>query len=101
INQDYDYLEKAATDIPRILRYGTKKGDYTGEIENDTPYLQVKMTKGSDLHIQTKLVGDYNLPNVLSAVAIGLFFGVPEHLVKEALENYTPGNSRSQLIEKN
>ena len=47
---------------------------------------------------QTHLVGRYNLPNALAAVAAGCFFGVPAPLINQALEEYTPDNSRSQLI---
>jgi len=44
------------------------------------------------------LVGDYNLPNVLAAVATGKLFNVAERKIKEAIENYSPSNSRSQLL---
>ena len=50
--------------------------------------------------VHTKLVGEYNLPNVLAAVTIGKFFKVPEQQIKSAIENYIPSNSRSQLVEK-
>src|SRR6202035_472130 len=43
---------------------------------------------------------DYNLPNVLAAVAVGKHFGVPDDRIRESIEAYTPSNSRSQLIEK-
>ena len=46
------------------------------------------------------MVGEYNLPNVLAAVTVGKFFKVPEEKIKSAIENYTPSNSRSQLIQK-
>jgi len=45
-------------------------------------------------------VGDYNLPNVLAAIAVGKYFGVPDEKIKKALEEYTPSNSRSQLLQK-
>jgi UDP-N-acetylmuramoyl-tripeptide--D-alanyl-D-alanine ligase len=44
-------------------------------------------------------VGDYNLPNVLAAVTVGKHFNVIDKKIKESIENYTPSNSRSQLIE--
>jgi UDP-N-acetylmuramoyl-tripeptide--D-alanyl-D-alanine ligase len=50
--------------------------------------------------LKTKLVGEYNLPNVLAAVTVGKFFKVPESKIKEAIENYEPSNSRSQLLKK-
>ena len=48
--------------------------------------------------VRTHLVGDYNLPNALAAIAIGLFFRLPVVLINEALSSYVPSNSRSQLI---
>ncbi len=63
--------------------------------------LEVNMLKGTEIkNIKTHLVGEYNLPNVLVAVAVGKYFNVPDEKIKAALENYTPSNSRSQLIEK-
>ena len=47
--------------------------------------------------VNTKLVGGYNLWNVLAATAIGVFFGVPPENINEAITNYEPTNNRSQL----
>lgn len=47
----------------------------------------------------TRLVGTYNLDNALAAIAIGLYFDVPKADIALALTEYTPSNSRSQLIE--
>lgn len=46
----------------------------------------------------TRLVGGYNLDNVLVAVSLGLFLDVPETEIMSAISAYTPSNSRSQLI---
>lgn len=53
-----------------------------------------------NMTIRTRLVGEYNLPNVLAAVAVGKYFGVEDEQIRQALESYTPGNSRSQLLEQ-
>lgn len=100
---DYDYLQTMSAGIPVVIRYGTNptEADYTGEIKNDTEFLSVNITKGATIgSIHTQLVGGYNLPNVLAAVCIGKTFDVPDEKIKQALEAYTPSNSRSQLIEK-
>jgi UDP-N-acetylmuramoyl-tripeptide--D-alanyl-D-alanine ligase len=61
----------------------------------------VAITKGAALPaIKTALVGGYNLNNILTAVAVGKTFAVSDGNIKNALENYEPTNSRSQLIEK-
>ena len=60
------------------------------------PYLSV----GWRHHlIQTHLVGSYNFENVAAAIGVGQYFGVDENAIIEALEAYTPTNSRSQVIE--
>ncbi len=46
------------------------------------------------------LVGEYNLPNVLAAIATGKYFTVPDERIITSIQQYTPSNSRSQLIEK-
>jgi len=103
INNDYDYLLKLSKGISTQVSYGTKNADYTGEpISSTDGFLEVKVTKGAQLpRIKTQLVGDYNLPNVLAAIAMGKTFGVPDEKIQKALQEYAPSNSRSQMIEKN
>ena len=60
------------------------------------PYLSV----GWEKHlIKTHLVGSYNFENVAAAIGVGQYFKVDENDIIEALEQYTPTNSRSQVIE--
>ena len=101
IMSDYEYLFKMSKDIYSIIKYGTTNADIEGRIDDADPYLAVEITKGATTGlIQTQLVGEYNLPNVLAAVALGKYFKVADDKIKSALENYFPSNSRSQLIEK-
>lgn len=48
--------------------------------------------------ITTHLVGAYNAANVLAALRIGDFFGVPLDDAIEAVESYAPTNNRSQMV---
>lgn len=99
---DYDYLQTMSRGIPHIITYGTAGTDITGQAANSSEFLQVHIEKpGTIGDIYTQLVGDYNLPNVLAAVAVGNCFNIPAEKIKAALEQYAPSNSRSQLIEKN
>ena len=98
---DYDYLREMSKGISGIIKYGTKDAHITGQVKKNEPFLEIEVTQGLDNpFIQTKLVGDYNLPNILAAVTVGKTFKVPEKKIKSAIENYEPANSRSQLIEK-
>ena len=56
--------------------------------------------EGTVYPVQTQLVGRYNFPNAMAACAVGTFFAVPPEECVAALESYSPGNSRSQVIEK-
>ena len=98
---DYDYLRDMSKGIPHTITYGTHDAAIIGEIEQAEPFLSVRITKGPATGIiHTQLVGDYNLPNILAAVAVGHHFNVPAAAIKAAIEGYAPSNSRSQLIEK-
>jgi UDP-N-acetylmuramoyl-tripeptide--D-alanyl-D-alanine ligase len=100
---DYDYLQQMSKGISGIIKYGTKGDAHViGKVLKNNPLLEVEIIQGIDeKKIKTQLVGEYNLPNVLAAITIGKFFKVHESKIKSAIENYTPSNSRSQLIEKN
>ncbi|HCL84060.1 MAG TPA: UDP-N-acetylmuramoylalanyl-D-glutamate--2,6-diaminopimelate ligase [Chitinophagaceae bacterium] len=96
---DYDYLQEMSKGIREIVSYGTGSADITGVEESAFPHLRVRMTAGVNLDsVQTRLTGNYNLPNVLAAVCVGDFFNVDPRGIKKGIEQYTPSNSRSQLI---
>jgi len=48
--------------------------------------------------IETKLIGDYNIGNVLTAIAIGNYFNVDDKKIIKAIERYKPDNNRSQFF---
>ena len=99
---DYDYLREMSKGISGIIKYGTNEDAHIiGRVKQSNPYLEVEILQGLEGGtIRTQLVGDYNLPNVLAAVTVGKTFKVDEGKIKTAIENYSPSNSRSQLIER-
>ena len=100
--QDFDYLVKMTQGISNIIGYGKEHGQIQGDAIDHNGMLTVQIKKGIEIDsIQTHLVGNYNLPNVLAAVAIGHHFKVPNDKIKMAIENYIPSNSRSQLLNWN
>ena len=100
IMNDYDYLREMSQGISLVKTYGTVNATITGTVNKTTEFLQVDMSGGTGIDkITTNLVGEYNLPNVLAAVAAGKYFNVPDASIKQALEQYVPSNSRSQLVE--
>lgn len=48
------------------------------------------------IEIHSNLTGLYNIPNIAFAIAIGLYFNISLENIKDAIENYTPKNNRSQ-----
>lgn len=98
IFNDYDYLQAMATGISSVLTYGTAAANVTGKRLASETFLKVELSgEESPSIIETQLVGDYNLPNVLCAVAVGKHFKVPLEKVIKSISEYTPGNSRSQM----
>ncbi len=100
---DYAYLRNMSKGIPSVITYGTKDSTITGTLLKSEPFTEVHINASKEVPpftIQTKLVGAYNLPNILAAVAVGLYFTIPAEKIKAAIENYTPSNSRSQLVEQ-
>lgn len=100
---DYDYLQSMSKGIGGIIKYGTVPDtDITGNLVQSEPYLSVTITKGADIaYMKTQLVGNYNLPNIIAAVAVGKYFAVNDTTIKQSIEQYAPSNSRSQLIKQN
>ncbi|MGZ8534232.1 MAG: UDP-N-acetylmuramoyl-tripeptide--D-alanyl-D-alanine ligase [Flavitalea sp.] len=99
---DYDYLREMSKGISTIIKYGTGNADVNGKVIYAEPFLSVSIEKDPILQrINTQLVGAYNLPNVLVAITVGKHFNIPSEKIKQAIENYAPSNSRSQLVEKN
>lgn len=100
IHHDNPYLNKIAYKLNQIA-YGSEDDLYiNGHVTGNSPYLtfEWKAGKEGERHeVQTQLIGEYNFPNALAAIAIGRFFGVEPGKTDQALAEYTPQNNRSQL----
>lgn len=91
-----DSWQSAIGNNTNTVTYGKAADVYCkGEIKTGTEFLTL-ITEG--VEIKTNLVGDYNFENVMSAICVGKYFGVELPLIKDAIENYTPTNNRSQKI---
>ena len=68
-------------------------------IQNITADPMVSLTfKG--MSIRSNLIGIYNAPNIAASIAIGNYFEVPDSEIRLAIEQYTPDNNRSQILER-
>jgi UDP-N-acetylmuramoyl-tripeptide--D-alanyl-D-alanine ligase len=100
-NADLDYLETMAAGIGRQITYGSANAQYIGKPIMNGVFLSVaSLTAQTETTIPTQLVGEYNFPNVMAAVAIGLHFGIAIDEIKAAITAYNPDNSRSQWLLK-
>ncbi len=100
IHHDNPYLKGIAQGLKQ-LPYGSDETLYVnGHVTGNSPYLTFAWKAGQDgecHQVETQLIGEYNFPNALAAIAIGCFFKVAPGKIDEALEKYTPQNNRSQL----
>ena len=69
-----------------------------GKVVSCTPYVNIDLNiDGNNYHVNSQLIGSYNVSNMLSAACMGHYFGVPAAQIVKALSDYTPQNNRSQL----
>ncbi len=69
-----------------------------GKVVSCTPYVNIDLhIDGNNYHVNSQLIGSYNVSNMLSAACVGHYFGVPAAQIVKALSDYTPQNNRSQL----
>lgn len=66
----------------------------------ETPFVRVAFLseENEPVEIQSQLIGRHNFHNIMTAVALGVYFKVPSSKIKSALEAYRPANNRSQLL---
>ncbi len=102
VNLDHPELVEKSQGIQRVA-YSSRE-EKTPVLVNGRPagnafFLGVEWTDRRDRKrylAQSRLVGGYNLENMLAAICIGLYFDVPPADINRALENYQPSNNRSQ-----
>lgn len=98
INLD-DKIQVERTKNIRNYSYGVNnlKADININAISADPLVTVSAL---DQTISSNLIGLYNATNINAAITIGTYFDVSSNQIKIALENYTPTNNRSQLINK-
>jgi UDP-N-acetylmuramoyl-tripeptide--D-alanyl-D-alanine ligase len=114
VNSNTELVEVSMTEFANALetiKYGESEENFvSGSILSCTPYINVELRlngnasgEKTSYKIETNLIGDYNLSNILSAACIGRYFGVMDEEIVSALQEYTPTNNRSQCTrtEKN
>lgn len=78
-----------------LIPYGVEyQGATVLESSAEHPFLRIRI---DDSMISTNLVGAYNADNVMAALAVGQYFGVPFKDAVNAVSSYVPLNNRSQM----
>ena len=112
----YDYIEKnegilfynlddtvLSTIVPKVETYTygtTKAASICGKLEKLTPEVQL-IWSTKDYHsplLATQIIGEYNFYNMLAAISIGVYFGMPKESINKGIIEYLPTNNRSQVI---
>ena len=110
VTEPVDVLMTEGNNVPAFansldtIKYGEADDNFvSGNIVSCTPYINVDLRlngnstgEKASYNVQTQLIGDYNLSNILSAACIGRYFGVMDEDIVAALREYTPTNNRSQ-----
>ncbi|MCP4550612.1 MAG: UDP-N-acetylmuramoyl-tripeptide--D-alanyl-D-alanine ligase [Bacteroidetes bacterium] len=102
VNGDDALLMKNSENINRQI-YGMSS-HRTSKFENiySDPFTHLTwLINQHKIIIKTRLVGKYNAVNIMAATCIGQYFKIPIDSIKTAIEEYTPNNQRSQLLQTN
>jgi UDP-N-acetylmuramoyl-tripeptide--D-alanyl-D-alanine ligase len=94
---------QAARNLKEIIFYGDDSNALiSGKLTGNSPFLSLSWTDNDDratYEITSQLTGEYNLPNILTAICIGNYFKLTDEEVNAGVEGYQPKNNRSQLMQ--
>jgi UDP-N-acetylmuramoyl-tripeptide--D-alanyl-D-alanine ligase len=93
-SRNEDLMEMSPFESP--ILYGRSSDFYNAKFLKSDPF--VTFIAGNEELVETKLIGDYNFDNILAALCIGKYFGVPSIAANKAIEEYDPTNNRSQIV---
>ncbi len=97
-NSNQSQLAPLAQAYAHTVSYGYSENDYiVGKVVPDQD--KAVVTIDDEITIRSQLVGSYNADNIIAAACIGKYFDVPYADIQEAIEQYTPGNNRSEWRE--
>lgn len=106
INSDDTVLMEMADarHLSHVVYYGSDAIDnlISGELLENSPLLTLEWTNnktGDSYKVKTQLTGTYNLPNILVAICIGTYLGLPANEINAGIEGYQPKNNRSQIVQ--
>lgn len=99
VNAGNNLLMEHSSGIKRTL-YGSHEGVFARgyAAENSEMLVINRILNPGKMEIETKLIGTYNFENAMAAICTGMYFNVPDEEIRAAISEYSPSNSRSQLL---
>ena len=100
INSDDPLLNKILPSSIKTNTYGTNSSaTIQGELISLSPFVEMKWKSSSfsSEQLSTQMIGKYNFYNYLAAISVGKTFNVKNDHICDAIQEYTPNNSRSQV----
>ncbi|MCA9353044.1 UDP-N-acetylmuramoyl-tripeptide--D-alanyl-D-alanine ligase, partial [Patescibacteria group bacterium] len=108
----YDYLKKSGGHIlvnkhnMTLMKYGSGidqtcygegiQTEFGIESLHSAPYVSFLWKQYT---VRTHITGEYNIENIVAAIAIGVYFNIIDDNIIHAIESYVPNNNRSELID--
>ncbi len=107
VNADNRFLTEmsANRNLEKVTFYGNDDNCLVkGFIVENAPFLIAEWHyENQSYRVHSNLTGNYNLENILSAITVGIYFGLSPDEINRGINSYVPNNNRSQLLktEKN
>ena len=98
LNTNNEILLQRVDDYSKIIKFGQANDSEVKitEIFNELFLKLVVKIKNDNHLIQTQLIGNYNIDNILAAISVGIKAQVQVEKIIEAIENFKPENNRSE-----
>lgn len=108
VNASEKYLNTMSRSVARRVAYACQEvynsndGNLDIRLLGESPFVRAAFLsdEGPEVEVHTQLMGRHNFHNVMTAIALGIYFKVPAANIKAALETYAPSNNRSQLLRR-
>ena len=104
-NESDSIIRKLVNNYPKSYSYNTPlflKNKHENSAESFEykcdPFISIHNNK---LHIKTKILGKYNINNIIASIKIATLFKISNQQIKKSLENIELKNNRSEFINTN
>ncbi|MBS1550096.1 MAG: UDP-N-acetylmuramoyl-tripeptide--D-alanyl-D-alanine ligase [Bacteroidetes bacterium] len=98
VNQADEIQVEKVKSYFNTITFGAPTSKYQFDLISQEHFVGLQHQEQS---VISQLTGNYNFTNLCAAASLGLYFNIDFEFIKEAIQNYTPTNMRSQIVEKN